>query len=97
MIVLVATYHVKPGMAAQVIAALQEMAPLVAQHEPGCLMYQVCRSQEEPDAFLLYEQYADEAALQAHRDAPHFKRIIEGTVIPMLETRERTFYDLVVS
>jgi quinol monooxygenase YgiN len=96
MIVLTAKYYLKPGNGAAVDAALQRMAPLVKQHEPGCHLYQVSRSRDNPDLLLLYEQYADEAALQAHRETPHFKEIIEGTVVPLLEKRERELYDLVI-
>jgi quinol monooxygenase YgiN len=96
MIVLVARYQAKPGHGDEVEAALKQMAPLVKAHEPGCGLYQANRSRENPDQFLLYEQYVDEAALAAHRETPHFKQIIEGTIVPMLETREREFYNLVV-
>jgi quinol monooxygenase YgiN len=96
MIVLVAMYHCQPGRGNEVEANLQRMAPLVKQHEPGCLLYHACRSPENPDLFLLYEHYTDQAALEQHRETPHFKEIIEGTIIPMLEKRERSFYDLVV-
>src|SRR5262245_50493628 len=95
MIVLVAQYQAKPGRGDEVEAALKRMAPLVQAHELGCRLYQANRSREDPDHFLLYEQYADEAALTAHREAPHFKEIIEDTIVPMLETREREFYNLV--
>jgi quinol monooxygenase YgiN len=95
MIVLVAQYQAKPGRGDEVEAALKRIAPLVQAHEPGCRMYQANRSRENPDHFLLYEQYADEAALAAHRETPHFKELIEGTIVPMLETREREFYNLV--
>ena len=97
MIVLSVKYQVKAGMSDQVIAALQEMAPLVKQHEPGCPVYQVARSQDNPDVLLLCEHYVDEAALLAHRETPHFKRIVEAQVTPLLEKRERELYDLVVS
>ena len=96
MIVLVAKYTVKPGMGDQVAAALTEMAPLVKEGEPGCALYQASRAQDNPDFFLLYEHYVDEAALQAHRETPHFKRIIEGTVVPLLDKRERELYTLAV-
>lgn len=96
MIVLVARYQAQAGQGETVAALLREMAPLVAAHEPGCAMYQACRSTEDRDAFLLYEQYVDEAALQAHRETPHFKEIIEGKIVPLLDKREREFYDLVV-
>lgn len=96
MIVLVAKYHCKPGMGDQVSAALQRMAPLVKEHEPGCSLYHANRSIDNPDLFLLYEHYADEAALQVHRETPHFKEIIEGTIVPMLEKRERELYSSLV-
>ncbi len=97
MIVLVARYQAKAGMGDSVLAALNEMAPLVRQHEQGCALYQVCRSHDDSDAFLLYEQYVNQDALQAHRETPYFKRIVEDQITLMLEQRERTFYDLVIS
>ena len=96
MIVLVAKYTVKPGQGDQVAAALRRMAPLVAAGEPGCTLYHANRSTENPDLFLLYEHYRDQEALAAHRETPHFKEIIEGTIIPLLEKRERKLYTLAV-
>ena len=96
MIVLVAKYTVQSGRGNEVEAALKRMAPLVKAHEPGCAMYHACRAKDNPDFFLLYEHYVDQAALDAHRETPHFKAIIEGEIIPMLEKREREFYDLAV-
>ena len=95
MIVLIAKYVVKPGNGNAVAAALQRMAPLVAATEPGCTLYHACRSQDNPDVFLLYEQYVDMAALEAHRHTPHFKAIIEETIMPLLEKCERERYTLV--
>ena len=96
MIVLVAHYYGKPGQGDAIEAALKQMAPRVAESEPGCKLYHACRSQENPDLFLLYEQYVDEAALLHHRGTPHFQRIIEGTIMPLLEKRERELYTLAV-
>jgi quinol monooxygenase YgiN len=96
MIVLVAHYYGKPGQGDAIEAALKQMAPRVAESEPGCKLYHACRSQENPDLFLLYELYVDEAALLNHRETPHFQQIIEGTIIPLLEKRERELYTLAV-
>jgi quinol monooxygenase YgiN len=96
MIVLAVVYQGKPGTGDEIEAGLKRMAPLVAAEEPGCAMYQVSRSHDDPDRFLLYEQYVDQAALDDHRATPHFQEIIEGTIIPMLERRDRAFYDLVI-
>jgi quinol monooxygenase YgiN len=95
MIVLVAKYHVKPGHGDTVEAALRRMAPLVLAQEPGCTQYRVHRSTENPDLFLLYEEYVDQAAIAAHRRMPQFQEIIEGTIVPLLDKREREFYEVV--
>ncbi|MGC4190799.1 MAG: putative quinol monooxygenase [Thermomicrobiales bacterium] len=97
MIVLVAKYHVKEGNVDAVLEALKEMAPLVAANEPDASIYHVSRSTEDPNLILLYERYTDMDAVAAHRETPHFKEIIEGRIIPMLENREREFYETVIT
>ena len=97
MIVLVAKYTCKPGNRPKVLEQLKKIAPLVAATEPGCKFYQVSKSTENENLIVLYEHYVDQAALAAHRETPHFKSIIEGTVIPMLEKRERELYELAIS
>ena len=97
MVVLVAKYYVKPGKDDEVEAALKKMAACVREQEPGCLLYHANRSRENVEHFLLYEQYRDMAALEAHRATPHFKEIIEGTFVPLLDKREREFYEPVMS
>lgn len=97
MIVLVAKYTCKPGNREKVLEQLRKMSPLVAATEPGCKFYQASISTENENLILLYEHYVDQAALAAHRETPHFKEIIEGTVIPMLDNRARELYELAVS
>ena len=97
MIVLLARYYAKPGKVETVIEKLQEMVALVKEHEPGCALYQISRSKEDPNFLLLYEQYVDQAAVEAHRTTPHFKTYILDTIIPMLEKREVEFFDLTIS
>ncbi len=96
MIVLIARYFVKPGQVEAVLAQLNQMGPEVARTEPGCKQYQVARSQADENLLVLVEHYVDEAALAAHRETPHFKSIIEGKVVPMLEKRERELLTLVI-
>ena len=97
MVVLMAKYYVRPGKSHEVETALKTMAACVREQEPGCLLYHVNRSRENVDLFLLYEQYRDMAALDAHRATPHFREIIEGTIVPLLDKREREFYEPIMS
>jgi autoinducer 2-degrading protein len=91
MVALIARYQVKPGHADAVVAALRRMKPLVEAHEPGCTHYIAHR---DGDLVVLYEQYADRAALAAHRETPHFRDIIEGEIVPLLAEREREILDV---
>jgi quinol monooxygenase YgiN len=61
--------------------------------EPGCLIYRAHRDLDEPRVFLLYEEYTDRAAYEAHAASDHFRRYAIEEGIPLLETRERSFYE----
>ena len=52
--------------------------------EPGCFRFDILRNSEIPTRFHLYEVYRDEAAFQAHLEAPHFKQWI-STVQEMFD------------
>ena len=52
-------------------ALLLEQAAVVRNAEPGCLVYRVHRSTEDPELFLFYEVYVDHAAFDLHRNGPH--------------------------
>jgi len=42
--------------------------------EPGCSRFDVNRSVDDPATFVLYEEWADQAALDAHFATPHFAK-----------------------
>jgi quinol monooxygenase YgiN len=43
--------------------------------EDGCLGYEVSRGIEDRATFVLYEKWRDQAALDAHFEMEHFKRL----------------------
>jgi quinol monooxygenase YgiN len=43
--------------------------------EAGCIGYEVARANAEPGVFVLYETWADQAALDAHYAMEHFVRL----------------------
>jgi len=67
----VAKVRAASGKGDALAALLIEQAAAVRAAEPGCLVYRPHRSATDPDVFLFYETYADDAALDAHRKAPH--------------------------
>jgi len=92
MICISATYVAKPGNEAEVIAIVGKMSEHTRQ-EPGNLMYLLHRSVAEPRKFFLYEQYEDQAAIEAHRAAPYFKEYVLEKLIPLLESRVPEIYE----
>ena len=64
---------VKPGSEAEVAAFFKPLAE-ASRQEPGCLMYIAHQHRNDPTRFLVYEQYKNDAALDAHRNSPHFKQ-----------------------
>ena len=94
MIVIAVKLYGRPGTGDELAEAFAEVAR-PSREEPGCELYLAARSQEDPDHFLLYEHYRDAAAHAEHRETEHFKRIVEGRVMPLVERRERALYDLI--
>ena len=71
MVVLAVTWVAKTGREAETTALFSKLTE-ESRKEPGCVTYQVHRHRTEPRRFFIYEQYKDDAALEAHRNAPHF-------------------------
>jgi quinol monooxygenase YgiN len=80
----------KEGEKERVAALLRQLVPL-SRSEPGCLQYDVHRVADEPRVFILWERYADEAALDAHTAAPHVQALVFEQALPLLEERVRTY------
>ncbi len=75
-----------PGDRARVNEVLLELAT-ASRREPGCVSYVPHRVDGDPDTVLIYEQYRDEAALDAHRASPHFKQYAVGGLYQMMKER----------
>jgi quinol monooxygenase YgiN len=94
--VVAAHWRAKEGKAERLAALIEELAP-PSRGEPGNRFYQAQRSVDDPQLFFLYEQYADEAAYEAHMATEHFTRLVKEEAIPeLLESRERAFYTTII-
>ena len=98
MFVVVARYLTREGQDERVAALLREMAAYSnSDAEPRCALYIVNRGIEEPRRFLLYEQYVDRDAFASHTGSDPFQRIILDQVVPLLEERERDFFEVIAA
>ena len=74
MIGVIATLTIKPGTNADFEATVGKLAAAVRANEPGNKLYALHRT-EDATIYVFLERYDDEAALAAHRAAPHFKEL----------------------
>jgi quinol monooxygenase YgiN len=49
-----------------------------SRKEPGCATYIPHTLEADPDTVVIYEQYRDAAAQEAHRASAHFKKYVIG-------------------
>lgn len=93
MICVAVTYVMKAGHEEEAAGLFRQLTG-PTRAEPGCRMYLVHRSSTDPRKFFLYEQYDDQAALDAHRASPHFDQYAKGGLFPILESRSPELYEL---
>ncbi|MEP3435919.1 MAG: putative quinol monooxygenase [Hoeflea sp.] len=70
----IAQFEIKPGMREAFLAIAREDARHSVADEPGCLQFDICTSDEEPDLVTFYEVYMSRAAFDAHLETPHLAR-----------------------
>ncbi len=92
MICVAVTYIIRPGFEDEAIGLLRTMTGHT-RTEPGNLMYLAHRSREVPNRFFLYEQYTDQAALDAHRAAPYFNEYVVNGLFKILDSRVPEIYE----
>jgi (4S)-4-hydroxy-5-phosphonooxypentane-2,3-dione isomerase len=85
MIVLAVTWVAKDGEETAVAEIFRHLED-ESRQEPGCLMYIVHRHRTDHRRFFIYEQYKDDAALEAHRGSLHFQKYAVGE-LPKLGAR----------
>ena len=90
--VVAATWVARDGEEASVAHAIEQLAG-PTRAEPGCLVYKAQRSVDDPQVFLLYEVYESREAYEAHLGSGHFRTYASDLGIPLLERRERAFYE----
>ena len=78
-----------PDDKADEVAAIFKELRAASLGEPGCAGYEVMRGDaDEPGTFVLYESWHDQAALDAHYETEHFKRLGVGGVRPLATNRQ---------
>jgi quinol monooxygenase YgiN len=92
--VLIAKFTVREGEEERVLQLAEELVAKTRE-EPGNILYIPHRDPEDPRVLLVYEQYRDREAFEAHGASEHFQDLAVGQIFPLLENRERNFYETI--
>ena len=84
MLTIVAKMKIKAGKEGAAEHALQDMIVYVREKEPGTLRYTVHRAVGDPTQLLMYEQYADQAAVDKHGTSERIQKLY-ATLGPLLD------------
>ena len=71
--------HFRPEHRDEIAATLRELTA-ASRQEPGCVTYVPHTVESDPDTVLIYEQYRNAEALEAHRASAHFQRLAAGVL-----------------
>jgi quinol monooxygenase YgiN len=70
------------------VAELLKALAQASRQEPGCVNYVPHTIDGEPDTVVIYEQYQDQKAAEAHRASPHFRDMVVGGLYQMMLDRQ---------
>lgn len=69
------------------VAATAALLATESRREPGCISYIPHQVEDDPDTIVIYEQYRDSQALEAHRATEHFKKYAIGGIFQKMKDR----------
>jgi (4S)-4-hydroxy-5-phosphonooxypentane-2,3-dione isomerase len=79
MLALIVEFRIKPAHIDAFEQSIIENARASRETETGCRQFDVCRDPADPSIFFLYELYDDDAAIQAHLQAPHYLQMSQAS------------------
>jgi (4S)-4-hydroxy-5-phosphonooxypentane-2,3-dione isomerase len=82
--VMLVTFQAKTGLENRFATRMQSNVS-GTRSEPGNRQYEFYGSDDSPQSFMLYEEFADDAALQAHRKRPETVAHVQA-IKPMLDS-----------
>ncbi len=92
MVVLAVTWMAKAGRETEVADYFGKLTE-ASRKEPGCVMYQAHRHKTDPRRFFVYEQYDDDAALEAHRATPYFLQYVKKDLPKVADRVEGNLFE----
>lgn len=95
MTVFIATLRIKPGHEAEFERLQAELSELTHANEPDTMVYDIVRSRDNPDTYVVYARFKDESAFQHHQATPFHDRLVPPILATVAGDMDLKFYDFV--
>ena len=95
MTVFIATLRIKPGQEAEFERLQRELSELTHATEPDTKVYDIVRSRDQPDTYVVYARFKDEAAFQLHQGTDFHERLVPPILATVAGEMDLKFYDFV--
>lgn len=95
MTVFIATLRIKPGQEAEFERLQRELSELTHASEPDTQVYDIVRSRDKPDTYVVYARFKDEAAFQHHQATSFHERLVPPILATVAGEMDLKFYDFV--
>jgi quinol monooxygenase YgiN len=89
----IAKLVVKKGQEAELERLQTELAAITKKSEPDCLVYDFIRHRSEPQTYVVYARFKDEAAFQAHMKAPFHDSLVPPILASLAKEMDLQFFD----
>lgn len=78
------------------VAEILRNLAIASRKEPGCANYVPHHVDGDPETVLIYEQYRDQAAVEAHRASAHFEQYAVGGLYQLMKERHMETLDALI-
>ncbi len=89
MIAIVVELKVALSSAGNFRALAEQHARRCLEREAGCQQFDITQDPADPEQWLFYERYQDEASLEAHRKTEYLAKFLETTRDYILDRKMR--------
>jgi quinol monooxygenase YgiN len=89
----IARLVVKKGQEGELERLQAELAEITRKSEPGCVVYDFIRHRTEPQTYVVYARFKDEAAFQLHMKAPFHDRLVPPILAILAKDMDLQFFD----
>lgn len=91
----IAKLVVKPEKVADFESIQKKLSDITHETEPDTLVYDFIKHREQPNTYVVYSRFKNDAAFKLHMESPSHDELVPPILEALAEEMDLQFYDLV--